>query len=119
MKRIIISSIILLLFLTAKADIKLPAIFSDNMLMQQNTQVNIWGQASANKTVTIKASWNKKAIKTTADANGNWKAVLTTPVTDGKTHNLSISDGKSITINNILLGDLWFCSGQSNMEMPM
>ena len=103
MKRIINTAVILLSFLSSKADIKLPAIFSDNMLMQQKTQVNIWGQASANKTVTIKASWNKKAIKTTADANGNWKAVLTTPVTDGKTHNLSISDGKSITRTIIII----------------
>jgi sialate O-acetylesterase len=106
-------------FVTSHAEIKLPAIFSDNMLMQQNTQVNIWGKADANKTVTIKTSWSKKAVKTTADANGDWKTSFETPKTDGKAQTITISDGKSITLNNILLGELWLCSGQSNMEMPM
>lgn len=119
MKRIIITAVILLSFLSSKADIKLPAIFSDNMLLQQNTQVNIWGQAAANKTVVLKASWTKKAVKVTANADGNWEAVINTPVTDGKPQTLSVSDGKEVVIRNILLGDLWFCSGQSNMEMPM
>jgi len=101
------------------AEIKLPAIFSDNMLLQQNTQVNLWGKAEANKTVSLKASWSKVAIKTTADANGNWKAKLATPKADGKTYTLTLSDGKSLTLNNLIVGELWLCSGQSNMEMPM
>jgi sialate O-acetylesterase len=101
------------------AEIKLPAIFSDNMLLQQNTQVNLWGKADANKTVSLKASWSKVAIKTTADANGNWKAKLATPKADGKTYTLTLSDGKSLTLNNLIVGELWLCSGQSNMEMPM
>lgn len=119
MKRIKITTLSFLFSLFAHAEIKLPAIFSDNMLMQQNTQVNIWGKAEANKTVTIKTSWSKKTVKTTADASGNWKATFETPKTDGKAQTITISDGKSITLNNILLGELWLCSGQSNMEMPM
>ena len=115
------SLIILFILVTAftKAEIKLPAIFSDNMLLQQNTQVNIWGKAVPDKTVTIKTSWSKKTIKTMADASGNWKASFATPATDGKSQTITISDGKTITLKNILLGELWFCSGQSNMEMPM
>lgn len=109
----------LFFFVTAHATIKLPAVFSDNMLMQQNTQVNIWGKADANKTVTIKASWNKKTLKTIADNNGNWKVSIATPKADGKRHTITLSDGKLLKLENILLGELWLCSGQSNMEMPM
>jgi sialate O-acetylesterase len=120
MKRI---SKVLFIFLfsisVVHAEVKLPAIFSDNMLLQQNTQVNIWGKAEANKTVTIKASWSKTTIKTTTDANGNWKASISTPKADGKKYTLTLSDGKSLTLNNLILGELWLCSGQSNMEMPM
>ena len=119
MKRIHLALLLILGFVASHAEIKLPAIFSDNMLMQQNTQVNIWGKAEANKTVTIKTSWSKKAVKTTADASGNWKATFATPKTDGKAQTITISDDKPITLNNILLGELWLCSGQSNMEMPM
>lgn len=120
MKRI--SKILFFLFCSLSvlhAEIKLPAIFGDNMLMQQNAQVNIWGKADANKTVTIKTSWSRKAIKTVVSASGNWKATFQTPLTDGKPQTISISDGKTVTLKNILLGELWLCSGQSNMEMPM
>ncbi len=120
MKRI---SKILILFLLLiseiHAEIKLPAIFSDNMILQQNTQVNIWGKADANKTVIITASWTKIPVKTIADKDGNWKATIATPKTDGRACTLSFSDGKILTLNNLLLGELWLCSGQSNMEMPM
>jgi sialate O-acetylesterase len=120
MNRIKLTGFLLLIaVIFAHAEIKLPAIFSDNMLLQQNAQVNIWGKADANKTVVIKASWSKSVAKTTADAAGNWKVSITTPKADGKKHTLTLSDGKSLTLNNLMLGELWLCSGQSNMEMPM
>ncbi|MFT3751569.1 MAG: sialate O-acetylesterase [Paludibacter sp.] len=119
MKRTFFALFLMISWVLVHAEIKLPAIFSDNMLMQQNTQVNIWGKADPNKTVTVKTSWSKKITKTTADSNGNWKTSFETPKTDGKAHTITISNGKSIALNNILLGELWLCSGQSNMEMPM
>ena len=105
--------------ISVKTEIKLPAIFSDNMLLQQNTEVNIWGKSEVNKTIIIKASWNKKTIKTIADNDGNWKVTIHTPKADEKTHSISFTDGKPLILNNIILGELWLCSGQSNMEMPM
>ena len=119
MKRIHLALLLMLSFVASHAEIKLPAIFSDNMLLQQNAQMNIWGKADANKTVTIKASWSKNVLKTTTDAAGNWKTAIATPKADGKKHSLTLSDGKSVILNNLLLGELWLCSGQSNMEMPM
>ncbi len=115
----LLAIVFLFTFSIINAEIKLPAIFSDNMLLQQNSQVNIWGKADANKTVTVRTSWNKKTIKTTSDKNGDWKVSIPTPKTDGKTQTVTFSDGKKKTIKNILLGELWLCSGQSNMEMPM
>ena len=111
--------IFLFIISAAQAEIKLPAIFSDNMLLQQNAQVNIWGKADANKTVSINASWSKKTVKTKADVSGNWEVIITTPKADGKSQTITFSDGKVIMLKNILLGEVWLCSGQSNMEMPM
>ena len=100
MNRLKLSIFLLFTLLFAQAEIKLPVIFSDNMLLQQNAQMNIWGKADANKTVTIKASWSKNVVKTTADAAGNWKTSIATPKVDGKKHTLTLSDGKSLTLNN-------------------
>jgi sialate O-acetylesterase len=120
MTRIKLTTLFVLLSLIfVHAEIKLPAIFSDNMLLQQNAKVNIWGKADANKTVSIKTSWSKKALKTTSDYNGNWKVSITTPKADGKPQTITFSDGKSLRLKNLILGELWLCSGQSNMEMPM
>jgi sialate O-acetylesterase len=112
---------ILLLFIHlvfVSAEIKLPAIFSNNMLMQQKTNANIWGKASVNSTVTLTASWTKKKFTTTANEKGDWKLSFQTPEAGGP-YALTVSDGKVITISNVLMGELWLCSGQSNMEMPM
>ena len=119
MKRIKLIIAFLGILLFAHAEIRLPAIFSDNMLMQQNALVNIWGKADANKTIIISTSWNKNALKTTADTSGNWKASFQTPKTDGKAQTITLNDGNILILKNILLGELWLCSGQSNMEMPM
>jgi sialate O-acetylesterase len=109
----------LLIIFDINAEVTLPAFFSDNMLLQQNSQVNIWGKTDANKSITVKTSWSKKVLKTTSDKSGRWKITFETPQSDGKPQSITISDGKSLTLKNILLGELWFCSGQSNMEMPM
>lgn len=119
MKNFFILSFVIIVVFSVRSEIKLPAIFSDGMLLQQQSQINIWGKADANRKVTIKVSWSTEKIKTMADNNGNWKVVIVTPKTDGKHHTMTISDGKILKLSNILLGELWICSGQSNMEMPM
>ncbi len=100
------------------AEIKLPVIFGDNMVLQQQTDAAIWGNATANKTVKVTTSWNDKSYSAKADSDGNWKLKVQTP-TAGGPFSISISDGSTITLNNILIGEVWVCSGQSNMEMPM
>ncbi|MCE4566717.1 sialate O-acetylesterase [Maribellus sp. CM-23] len=100
------------------ADIKLPSIFGDNMVLQQQANAAIWGEATPNKTVTVVTSWNKKSYSTKANKNGQWELAIQTPVAGGP-YSLTISDGKKITLNDILIGEVWICSGQSNMQMPM
>jgi sialate O-acetylesterase len=102
----------------ANAEIKLPALIADNMVIQQQSSVKLWGNATANKTVTIKVSWTKKVFKTTSDDNGSWLITFNSPKAGGP-YNIAFSDGKVMEIKNVMFGEVWLCSGQSNMEMPM
>jgi len=100
------------------AEIKLPAIFCDNMVMQQQTDAAIWGKASNNASVKVTTSWNNKSYSTKASADGSWKLKVATPRAGGP-YEVTISDGKTLKLKNVLIGEVWVCSGQSNMEMPM
>ncbi len=100
------------------AEVKMPAIFADNMVMQRQTNANLWGTATPNKQVTVTPSWNHKTYTTTSDASGNWKLAIPTPVAGGP-YEIVVSDGNALTLKNVMLGELWLCAGQSNMEMPM
>ncbi len=100
------------------AEIKLPAIFCDNMVMQQQTDAAIWGKANKNTTVKVTTSWNGKSYTTNSTADGSWKLKVTTPKAGGP-YEVTISDGKALKLKNVLIGEVWVCSGQSNMEMPM
>jgi sialate O-acetylesterase len=114
-------AVLLLLATTAGtlfADIKLPAIFCDNMVMQQQTEAAIWGKASKNATVSVSTSWNHKSYSTRAASDGSWKLKVATPVAGGP-YEVTVSDGKSLKLKNVLIGEVWVCSGQSNMEMAM
>jgi sialate O-acetylesterase len=112
--------LILLIFILndAFATIKLPYFFADNMVLQQQTNAKIWGWANANSTIKIVTSWDKKKYKIKSDTNGKWLATLTTPKAGGP-YDISLSEQNNITIKNILIGEVWLCSGQSNMEMPL
>ena len=115
---ILLFVILFVLSTGSKAEVKLPAIFGDNMVLQQQTNAAIWGTASKNKTVKVLTSWNKKSYSTKADSDGNWELKVATPEAGGP-YTISISDGKSIKLNNVLIGEVWVCSGQSNMQMIM
>lgn len=100
------------------AKIKLPAIFCDNMVLQQQTEAAIWGMANINSKVKVTTSWNGKSYSTKASSNGKWKLKVLTPKAGGP-YEITISDGKGIKLKNVLVGEVWVCSGQSNMEMPL
>ncbi|MDR2086116.1 MAG: sialate O-acetylesterase [Dysgonamonadaceae bacterium] len=87
------------------------------MVLQQQTDAPIWGKATG-KSVKLTTSWDKQTYTAQPDAGGKWSIRVKTP-TAGGPYSISISDGKELTLKNILIGEVWICSGQSNMEMPL
>lgn len=101
------------------AKVVLPAVLSNNMVLQQNTEVKLWGTADKNKTVGITASWSSNKYTTKADANGKWLLKIKTPKAGGP-YTITFNDGSgNLTLNNVMTGEVWLCSGQSNMAMSM
>lgn len=98
--------------------LELPSIFSDNMVLQQNFDVTIWGKADPGKNVNIISSWGESAITSTND-DGKWSAKIKTPGAGGPYELKVVCGVDSIQYKNILMGEVWLCSGQSNMEMPL
>jgi sialate O-acetylesterase len=98
--------------------LKLPSLIGDDMILQQKTESKIWGKANPGHIINVVASWDAKA-RTKTGKDGKWSVDLPAPPVGGPyTMTISCKD-TSIIIYNILSGDIWFCSGQSNMEMPM
>jgi sialate O-acetylesterase len=117
MKRIIIISLCSILLLSAmslSAAIRLPAIFGDNMVLQRNVKVPIWGWANPGEEVQI--IFRSKAFKAVADQNGKWNTKLGIYSAGGPYQMLVKAGTEQVTIKNILIGDVWVTSGQSNME---
>lgn len=118
MKRLFLLAVMAMLPMMTKAEVKLPAVLGSNMVLQRNTEVNLWGTAKADKTVTIVTSWNGAKYKVKADSEGNWKTKVTTGEAGGP-YTITFNDGDKLVLDNILLGEVWICGGQSNMEMPV
>ena len=94
-------------------------LFSDDMILQRESQVPIWGLASPNEKVTILSSWNNKTASTKADNQGNWIVKIETPLAGGP-YEINISSGDSVlNYSNVLIGEVWIASGQSNMQMAL
>ena len=97
----------------AQAEVKLPAIFSDNMVLQRGMAVPVWGWADAGETVTV--SINDKLARAVADDNGKWFLKID-PMQVGGPYEMTVSGKNQIAFKNVMLGDVWVCSGQSNMH---
>ena len=103
--------------LTLFAQTWLPSFFSDNMVIQQNAEVSIWGKDDPGTNIKISASWGAEAgVKT--DSDGRWKTKISTPGAGGP-YSMTIKGSEAIVLNDMLTGEVWLCSGQSNMEMPV
>jgi sialate O-acetylesterase len=98
------------------ANVRLPAVLSDNMVLQQRSTAKLWGWCEPGEKIYVTASWNnsKDSVKGTRD--GRWQISLTTPPAGGP-FTIEIKSYNTIVLNNILIGEVWVCSGQSNMEM--
>ena len=104
--------------LTACAKVKLSPLFSDNMVLQQEAEVPVWGKASPEMRVIVIPSWSGEKYENIADRTGNWKVNIKTPKAGGPYH-LEITDGEKVRLENVMIGEVWLCSGQSNMQMPV
>lgn len=100
-------------------ELSLINLFNDHMVLQQDTLVSFWGQATKGVKVSLHSSWGAQAT-TVADETGNWMVQLNTPKADNKSHTVTVKSKKNtIKIEDVLMGEVWLASGQSNMEMPM
>ena len=112
--------IIMMQFFVQKgfAEIKLPAFFSDNMVLQQQSEAKIWGWATSNTKVKVSTSWDRKVYSFQSDRSGKWDIKINTPKAGGP-YTITISDGDELQLKNVLIGEVWICSGQSNMDVPL
>lgn len=99
----------------AFANVTLPAIFGDHMVLQQNAAVTIWGWAKPLEEVSVAGSWGDKVLKIKTNNKGTWQVKLQTP-TAGGPYAIEIQGYNKLIINDVLIGEVWLCSGQSNME---
>jgi len=106
---------LVIISLSGFAQVRLPAVISDGMVLQRNTDAKIWGWADPGEKVIVRAGWTIEKAETRADKNGEW-SVLVPTTNAGGPYNLYIYGSNDIVVKDIFLGDVWICSGQSNME---
>ncbi len=100
------------------AELRLPKILGSGMVLQRDSEVRIWGWADAGEQVVVHCDWLDASVDAAADSDGKWQLTLTT-VGAGGPHSISIAAENTIELNDILFGEVWLASGQSNMEMPL
>ena len=116
MKKLIFLILVLSFGSAALANVSLPRIFGDNMVLQRNKAVRIWGLAAPGEKVAVK--FDRQTVSAKADKQGKWQVMLA-PEKAGGPFDLQINGKNQILIHNVLVGEVWICSGQSNMEMPV
>lgn len=102
----------------AGAQVKLPSVICDHMVLQRNMEVPLWGWAFPGEKVQISGSWGEQSAEVETGAFGRWQTKIKTPDAGGP-YTLTVKGKNEITLNDILVGEVWICSGQSNMEMPI
>lgn len=116
MKKIISFLVVFFFYAACFAKVSLPSFFSNNMVLQRSKLIPVWGWANANEKITVQ--FHAQTKTTQAAANGTWMVKLDSEVAGGP-YQLSITGENKIVIINVLVGEVWICSGQSNMEMPI
>ena len=117
-------TILVLVLMSAAAllpaqSLQLAHVFSDHAVLQRETNAPVWGWGAPGSTVSVQGSWNARAVRTVVGLDGSWRVMLPTAAAGGP-YTLTVSSGRElITLSDIVLGEVWVCSGQSNMEMPM
>lgn len=117
----ILAAILIASAISVEAKIELPDIVGPDMVVQQNSAARLWGWATPGSKISVTGSWNPdKSVTTTTPKSGKWIVELPTPAASFDTHTINIKgDGSDISLPNVAVGEVWLCSGQSNMEMPL
>jgi len=118
-KRLVIAMAVLgnfFLISNLSAQIRLPQLIADSMVLQRNAKLSVWGWASPNERITIK--FHGKTFHTKTGADGKWMVIMP-PMKAGGPYTMQLSASNTLTLHDVLIGDVWFCSGQSNMVLPM
>lgn len=116
MKNLVLFFLLSTLFtITGRANVRLPAIFGDHMVLQQQTSAKIWGWGNSMEEISLNSSWDGASYTTKADSYGNWSIMLQTPAAGGP-YEITIKGNNTLKITDILIGEVWLGSGQSNME---
>ena len=110
MKRNLSILLLLALWATAQAAIKLPEIIGNDMVLQQRTQARLWGKADAGATVSADADWLGQPVTTQADKNGNWSLMLPTPAAAKQEHRITLMENglQQVVLERVLIGEVWF-----------
>lgn len=103
----------------ADARISLPAVISDNMVLQQQDDVRLWGEAAPGENVRVMASWADAPVAVKAGADGHWECTVSTPEASFDRHQIVFKGKNTVTVDNVLIGEVWMCTGQSNMVFPV
>lgn len=118
MKRTVFLLVLFILGYSVFAQLSLPAIFRNDMVLQQQSDVAIWGKGKPGEKINIKTGWDKRTYKTTVTNDSTWRVSVTTPKASFQNYTISFKSGKEKRLlQNILIGEVWLCSGQSNMDM--
>lgn len=122
MKKHLFTALVALLLPVAlfAGNLRFSNMIGDNMVLQQSTSATLWGYASPKATVTVTVSWSQSPVTAKADAKGQWQLAVQTPAASFDPQTIKAeSNGETVTASNVLIGEVWFCSGQSNMEMSL
>ena len=112
---LLFGNLTLTLISSIKADVRLPSIIGDHMVLQKESNVTIWGWANPAEKVQVIPSWNDSINETSADSGGSWSVSILTPNAGGP-YSMQVAGSNSIELKDILIGEVWVCGGQSNME---
>ena len=102
--------------LTCQANVRLPNVLSSDMVLQQRSEVNLWGWSEPGEKIAITTSWDQRTDSIEGTRDGNWRLAVNTPAAGGP-YIITIRGQNTIILENILIGEVWICAGQSNMEM--
>ena len=115
-KIIVLFTLLVFTFGISYAEVRLPAVLSSNVVLQQQSKVKLWGWAAPAEMVYITTSWDNKTDSVKATRDANWQLFVQTPPAGGP-YTITFKGQNTITLEDVMIGEVWICSGQSNMEM--